>query len=77
MPSESRCRKLEARARRNPAGLRFRELVSLLQCAGFEHVRTRGSHRSFRNAAGAVVVVQRGANGEAKPYQVRQVLRYL
>ncbi|MEU7997203.1 type II toxin-antitoxin system HicA family toxin [Micromonospora sp. NPDC049060] len=39
------------------ADLPLRRVLAALTKAGFEHVRTKGSHAVYRNSAGNVVVV--------------------
>ncbi|MGH3679773.1 MAG: type II toxin-antitoxin system HicA family toxin [Natronosporangium sp.] len=39
------------------ADVPFRKVIQALSRAGFEKVRTKGSHEVFRDAAGRVVVV--------------------
>jgi len=71
-----RCDDIIRKARASPANLRFEEVIVLVKCLGFVHVRTRGSHHFFR-LLGLVgtMNLQPGRNGKAKAYQVRQVLR--
>ena len=69
-----RYERLLAKAKRNPAGLRLEELCRLAEHAGFEFVRQRGSHRIYRHhGLGGTLSVQ-DFRGEAKPYQVRQLI---
>ncbi|MBI5013878.1 MAG: type II toxin-antitoxin system HicA family toxin [Deltaproteobacteria bacterium] len=71
-----RCRELLAKARQHPSGLRFAELCRLCECIGMACVRSRGSHRIYRRESAPVfsLSAQEGKNGEAKPYQVRELL---
>ena len=69
--------KLLDTARRSPAGLKFRDLCSLAEAAGFVLDRQAGSHLIYRHATRADVPrlnLQEGKSGAAKPYQVQQVL---
>lgn len=75
VPLSSRCRKLLDRARANPAGLRFRELVRLPECSGFERSRQKGSHLVLAAEGVRRPLVVQNVKGNAKPYQVRQLLR--
>ncbi|MGC4891945.1 type II toxin-antitoxin system HicA family toxin [Micromonospora sp. DT227] len=43
------------------ADLPLRKVLNGLSKAGFEHVRTKGSHAVYRNSAGLVVVVPQHA----------------
>ncbi len=72
----SRCDKLENKARRNPNGLKFNELLYLAECNGFVFRRQKGtSHRIYTHPFFArPLPFQTGKKGEAKPYQVRQLL---
>lgn len=76
-------RELLAKAYRNPHGLRFEEALRLATELGFEEVRVKGSHHLFRHPQAQKVKgsfprplnLQEGADGKAKGYQVRQMLR--
>ena len=70
------------RAKRNPAGLTFDEAVKLAEQLGWNEVRKIGSHRIFHHPLAQKIKeiyprplnLQRGKNGKAKEYQVRQML---
>jgi predicted RNA binding protein YcfA (HicA-like mRNA interferase family) len=72
------CQKLLRKAHNNPAGLRFTEICSLAECYGFQLARTSGSHRIYKCPGRKELInLQRGKNGEAKKYQVNQVLEII
>lgn len=58
--------------------MRFDDLVQFLEAEGFKHKHRSGtSHHVFvkKLEKGAVLVnLQRGTDGKAKPYQVKQVI---
>lgn len=56
------------------ANVRFRDLTALLRAMGFELVRVSGSHHIFAHAALPDLVNVQDVGGQAKPYQVRQVI---
>ena len=63
------------KARRNPGGLRFEELVWLLNHLGWSLARQNGSHQTFKKEGSPrLLTVQPGPNGKAMPYQVKQLL---
>lgn len=66
--------KLLERARRNPAGLRFTDLCHLAEAFGFERERQRGSHVFYVHSAARLTLNFQNSGGQAKPYQVRQLL---
>jgi hypothetical protein len=74
---------LVARARRNPAGLSFEDALMLARQLGFQHIHTQGSHFIFhhplapqiRNQFPQPLNLQRGKDGKAKSYQIRQLLQ--
>ena len=74
-----RCRELLEKARGKPSGLRFAELCRLCECARMVCVRSRGSHRIYRRERAPIfsLSVQEGKHGEAKPYQVRELLELI
>jgi predicted RNA binding protein YcfA (HicA-like mRNA interferase family) len=43
--------------------LKVREVIKLLERNGWQHVRTSGDHRVFKNPDGRITVVS-GANGD-------------
>ncbi len=53
----------------------FSDFCRLLREFGFAEVRTRGSHRIFAHPAIPEVANLQDFDGEAKPYQIRQVLK--
>ena len=65
-------RKLAAGALRN---VRFADLRNLVEGFGFALARVNGSHHVFVHADIPELVNLQDVNGEAKPYQIRQVLR--
>ena len=70
----TRCDDLHARARANPASLRFTEACTLAECFGWVLARQRGSHRIFQRPGSMHLLNLQDVNGMAKPYQVRQLL---
>jgi len=75
--------KLLAKARQNPLDLTFEEAVSLAKQLGWEEQRTRGSHKVFHHPLAPKIRdlyprplnLQRGKDGKAKSYQVRQMIQ--
>ena len=61
---------------RSDANIRFSEIRALMRSLGF-HERIRGSHHIYRMAGVAEKVNLQRDNGNAKPYQVRQLRRIL
>ncbi len=54
----------------------FRDLSRLLRALGFELVRMSGSHHVFHHSdIHETLVLQPAKSGDAKPYQLRQLLR--
>lgn len=70
-----RCGELLELARDHPAGLRFRELIRLAACYGFEPARQRGSHVVLVAEGILRPLVVQDAKGRAKAYQVRQLVQ--
>lgn len=70
----TRCADLLARARANPASLRFAEACTLAECHGWVLARQRGSHRIFRRPGTPRLLNLQDVRGMAKAYQVRQLL---
>ena len=61
---------------RSDANIRFSELRALMQSLGFDE-RIRGSHHIYRKAGLAEKVNLQRDDGNAKPYQIRQLRRVL
>jgi len=57
------------------AAIRFDDLCSLLESLGFEK-RVKGSHHLFRMAGIEEKINLQRDGGQAKPYQVKQVVRW-
>jgi predicted RNA binding protein YcfA (HicA-like mRNA interferase family) len=55
----------------------FADLCSLAEALGFELRRIRGSHHFYAHPAVPEVVNLQSVRGEAKPYQVRQLLKLI
>lgn len=68
-------RKLLNKALRNPRDLRFTEAVRLAEGFGFQLSRISGSHHIFVHPAVRELVNLQDVGGQAKPYQVRQLLQ--
>jgi predicted RNA binding protein YcfA (HicA-like mRNA interferase family) len=66
--------KILSRVQRSPSGVRFAELATLLEALGFHLDRIKGSHHIFKHAGITEIVNIQDVHGQAKPYQVRQVL---
>ncbi|OGR90695.1 MAG: hypothetical protein A2V88_10620 [Elusimicrobia bacterium RBG_16_66_12] len=64
---------LLVRIRTKRQNVRFSDFVALIQALGFARDRQRGSHVAYHHACGAVLNIQ-NAGGEAKPYQIIQLL---
>ncbi|MFM8330805.1 MAG: type II toxin-antitoxin system HicA family toxin [Candidatus Methylumidiphilus sp.] len=69
--------KLLDQAFNNPAGLSFAEFQTLLSQADWEKRRQSGSHELWYSPQGFRLPIQRGDNGKAKDYQVKQFLHRL
>ncbi len=67
--------RLYAKIRRNPTNVRFAQIVRLAVESGFVEARVRGSHHIFRHPEYQGVLLNlQDHKGQAKPYQVRQLL---
>ena len=75
----SRCNKLETKARRSPKNFPFESICKLAECNGFILDRQSGSHMIYEHPAYPDVRMnfQKGRSGNAKPYQIRQLLAFI
>lgn len=71
----ARCADLLKKARAAPKSLRFAELRQLAECFGWEYARQEGSHVMYKRQASIQLMNFQNDDGDAKPYQVRQLLR--
>ena len=53
----------------------FRDMIDLSEALGFHLDRVSGSHHIFTHPDLAEILNLQSVRGEAKPYQVRQLLR--
>ncbi|MDP9419880.1 MAG: type II toxin-antitoxin system HicA family toxin [Actinomycetota bacterium] len=74
MNSEALLRRL---ARGDVANVRFSDLRRLLGDLGFEHVRLSGSHEIYAHPSVTELVNLQEVKGQAKPYQLRQLVRLI
>lgn len=66
---------LLAKAKNNPAGLRFSEACALAEAFGWVFARAKGSHRMYKKpGVQALMDFQETENGKAKKYQVEQLI---
>lgn len=56
------------------ANVRFTDVVALMRWLGFDLVRVSGSHHLFVHPAVPELVNLQEVRGQAKPYQLRQVV---
>lgn len=64
-----------ARAKSGPlANISFADLARRAEAFGFVLARTAGSHRIFRHPGAGLIPLQPDRNGDAKPYQVGQLM---
>jgi len=68
-------RKLLRKIVSNPKNIRFKDLVSLAEAFGFHLERITGSHHIFSHKDITEIVNLQDAEGKAKPYQIRQLLK--
>jgi predicted RNA binding protein YcfA (HicA-like mRNA interferase family) len=62
-------------ARGSVANVAFADLCSLAESLGFELRRVSGSHHIFAHSNVPQLINLQSVRGQAKPYQIRQLLR--
>jgi predicted RNA binding protein YcfA (HicA-like mRNA interferase family) len=72
-----RLEKLIQKFLRQPPEVRFDDVQYLLQEFGFEEKRSKGSHHSFRNAAGLKITVPKKGGKMVKGIYVQQIVKLL
>jgi len=68
-------RKLLQQVLAGSKNVRFNDMIGLIEAFGFELSRVNGSHHIFKHPDVRELVNLQNANGQAKPYQVRQFLK--
>ena len=68
-------RALLSRLKSSPHNVRFADMVALMEALGFCCLRVRGSHHIFQHPGVPELVNLQSVGGDAKPYQIRQVLK--
>ncbi len=68
-------RKLLRKILASPANARFEDVYRLAEAFGFRRARVSGSHHVFVHPDVPELVNLQEVGGQAKPYQVRQLLR--
>ncbi|MFC1695176.1 type II toxin-antitoxin system HicA family toxin [Pseudomonadota bacterium] len=56
---------------------KIRQLIKLLEKAGFEDRGGKGSHRKFKHPSGLLIVISGKPGSDAKPYQIFQVQKLI
>ena len=72
-----RPRRLLKRILTAPHNVRFRDLLGLAEALGFRGARIEGSHHILVNPDVPELLNLQDVKGEAKPYQVRQLLHLI
>ncbi|MBE9048103.1 type II toxin-antitoxin system HicA family toxin [Pleurocapsales cyanobacterium LEGE 10410] len=67
--------KLLNKAKNSAANLRFNDLIKLAELCGFEKKRQKGSHVIMKHKTHDIFMNFQDNNGDAKPYQVKQLLK--
>jgi len=66
--------KLLQKARDSNKNFSFDDLCKLAEVAGFEFIRSKGSHKMYRHNSISQTMNFQNYEGKAKPYQVNQLL---
>lgn len=72
-----KAKKLLAKLSNNQTNVRFGDLVKLARAVGFEKKGGDGSHEVHAHPAVKEILNLQRDGGQAKPYQVRQLLKYI
>ena len=73
----SKLNKLIQKFLARPAEVRFEDVCYTLGAFGYVEVRSRGSHHSFENAEGNVIVIPKKGGKLVKRTYVEQIIRLL
>ena len=67
--------KLWEQVQRHPHNVRFRDMCRLIEWFGFVPKGGKGSHQTYFHPGIKEIVDIQPLGGEAKPYQIRQLIR--
>jgi hypothetical protein len=70
-------KKLLAKLSNSQTNVRFGDLVKLARAVGFQKKGGDGSHEVYAHPAVKEILNLQRDGGQAKPYQVRQLLKYI
>ena len=70
-------RKLLKKVLQGSKNVRFKDFVALIEGYGFSESRVSGSHHIFSHPEVDQLVNIHSVGGQAKPYQVRQFLKWV
>lgn len=68
-------RRILIKALAGSKNIRFSEIIALAEGFGFRLARVSGSHHIFNHPDVDVPINLQEVNGQAKPYQVRQLMK--
>jgi predicted RNA binding protein YcfA (HicA-like mRNA interferase family) len=60
-----------------PPGVRFEDVRYVLEAFGFQEKRSRGSHHTFENEMGEVIVVPKKGGQKVKRFYVQRIVELL
>jgi predicted RNA binding protein YcfA (HicA-like mRNA interferase family) len=61
----------------NPPDVRFEDVRYVLEVFGFQEKRSRGSHHTFENEVGEVIVVPKKGGQKVKRFYVQRIVELL
>ena len=70
-------KKLLKKLLNSPKNVKFSEAVSLAEAVGFSLTRVSGSHHIFTHPNSPQLLNLQNVRGEAKPYQVKQLVKLI
>lgn len=73
----SKLSKLVAKFLASPPAVRFSEVRSLLESFGYTEVRSKGSHHTFENVTGEVIVIPKKGGKRVSRTYVKLIVQLL
>jgi predicted RNA binding protein YcfA (HicA-like mRNA interferase family) len=61
----------------NPPDARFEDVRYVLEAFGFQEKRSRGSHHTFENETGEVIVIPKKGGQKVKRFYVQRIVELL
>lgn len=77
MGNDEKLKELHSKFIKSQSNISFSELCKLAEMVGFTFDRQKGSHKIYKHEKYPGIMNFQNVHGEAKPYQVKQLLGFI